>query len=91
MLSSILKELNGSDFDSSRELDFIFPTKHMLSALLNLPFRQDTGQFCHPICQSTTGLYFEINYLSSLARWYETIALKNTRISKAALSNGIMM
>ena len=81
------KELNGSDFDSTRRLDFLFPYKTNIIRVteLAIPFGYTVSSLPHGLSIHTKDYDFEINYLQQPGKiiYHKNIILKNTHLSKA--------
>ena len=81
------KELNGSDFDSSRKLDFIFPYKTNVTRIteLTIPSGYAVNSMPHGLSVNTKDYDFEISYTQQPGKivYHKNIILKNTHLSKA--------
>lgn len=81
------KELNGSDFDSTRKLDFWFPYKTHLTRVteLTVPSGYKVTSLPHSLSVNTKDYDFELTYTQQPGKviYQKNIILKNTHLSKA--------
>ena len=80
------KDLNGLDFDSTRELDYLFPYKTHVERIteLSIPSGYKISSLPANLSINNDDYDFEINYTETAGKvvYRKSIALKSTRISK---------
>ncbi len=80
------KELNGSIFDSTRQLDFVFPYKTNIQRTteITVPQGYNVTSVPHGLSVNTKDYDFEISYTqqSNKIIYHKAITLKNTVITK---------